>query len=149
MKATRTWVVVADGAKARFLRNDGPGKGLAAAGIAPREAKPPPTRALGSDRPGRVHDRMGRTRHAMEPPADWHRFEKAAFARGVAATVNHACQAGRFDRLVLVAPSKTLGALRAALGKSATQRITVELPKDLTGLDDREIAAHLDGILRI
>src|SRR5262249_34094570 len=30
MKPTRTWILIADGARARILRNDGPGKGVQA-----------------------------------------------------------------------------------------------------------------------
>ena len=49
----------------------------------------------------------------------------------------------KFDRLVLVAPPKALGDLRAELPKHAQERVTHELPKDLVHLDGQGLAQHL------
>jgi protein required for attachment to host cells len=148
MKSVRTWILVADGARAAFWQNLGPGKGIAPVDEEPSLEQPdPPTREVGSDRPGRVHDRFGPGRHAMAPRVDWHRFAEAEFARAVAKLLDDAAKADRFDRLVLVAPPKALGDLRASLGDAAKGRVSGDLNKDLTHLDAQELAAHLESVI--
>jgi hypothetical protein len=50
--------------------------------------------------------------------------------------------AQRFDRLVLVAPPKFLGALRKELHKEVEKLVADELPKDLSWLKAREIERY-------
>ena len=143
MKAIRTCVVIADGSRARFLESLGPGKALTPASLPALSSELRPTREIGSERPGRVHDRMGAARHALAPRVDWHEFEKTAFAGDVAAVLNRAAKSKAFDRLVLVAPPKTLGALRAALDKQTAELVTGHLGKDLTNHPLSELPLHL------
>lgn len=149
MKPIRSWIVIADGAQARILENTGPGKGLTALPRKEWHQTLQPSRAIGSDRPGRTHDRLGPGRHAKEPPTDPHRNEKWNFARSLADHLNGAALTNSYDRLVLVAPPKTLGDLRQALGKEASERITAELAKDLTSLPDHELPNHLGEVLAV
>ncbi len=85
----------------------------------------------------------------MEPRADWRRFEKLQFARAVAEIIDRGARGKSFDRLVLVAPPKTLGDLRAALGSSSQSAIYGELAKDLTKVPIRDLPAHLRNVLVI
>jgi len=144
-----TWILVADGARARLLINEGPGKG-----IQPLEALENPhmhdrTADLGTERPGRVHESANPQRHAMEPRVDWHTWEKHLFAKSLADSLNAAAVAGRFDRLVLVAPPQSLGELRAALNKQARERIHAEINKDLTQMTDRDLVGPLGEVMAI
>ena len=50
--------------------------------------------------------------------------------------------AQRFDRLVLVAPPKFLGALRKELHKEVQKLVSDELPKDLSWFNAREIERY-------
>lgn len=149
MKAIRTWIVIADGAQARLFQNAGPGKGLALLPDGEMQGERAPTREIGSERPGRVHDRMGPGRHAMAPRADWHEQQKQDFLKQVAARLDAAAAEKAFDRLILVAPAKALGELRAALGRGTAQRITGDLPKDLTPLPTAELPRHLDHLIAL
>lgn len=144
-----TWILIADGARARLLVNEGPGKG-----IRPLEARENPhmhdrTRDLGTERPGRVVESVGGARHGMEPRVDWHTWEKHLFAKSLADSLNAAAAAGKFDRLVLVAPPQSLGELRAALNKKAKEKVHAEINKDLTHLPDRDLAAPLGEVMAI
>lgn len=139
MQPTRTWILLADGAHARFLRNLGPGKGL-------EEFKPgklgvphPPDREIDSDKPGRVHDRSGPGRHAMEPHISPHDKLKLDFAKSLADGINAAESKGRFDRLIVAAPPKILGELRQKLGKGAKRKLQREIDKDLTTVSSEEL----------
>jgi protein required for attachment to host cells len=56
---------------------------------------------------------------------------------------------GKFERLVLVAPPKELGRLRAELSPAVRERVTAELNKDLTRLSLREMAEHLGAVIAV
>jgi len=84
----------------------------------------------------------------MAPRVDWHEFEKELFAKKMAEILNQAAQKETFDRLVLVAPSKTLDASRKALGKTAREKTTAEINKDLTRVPIHELPAHLEAALK-
>ena len=124
-----TWVLVADGERARILESDTVDTSLRQAMAADFFNVNPPTREQGTDRPGRTKDRFGQGRHAMEPRADWHRFEKARFAKDIARWLKGATNDNAFDRLVLIAPPQSLGDLRAELDKQTADRVIAELRK--------------------
>jgi len=65
------------------------------------------------------------------------------FAKHLGTYLEQARQQHRYDELVLVAPPKFLGALRKELGKEVNETIADELPKDLSGLNTRELSAYL------
>ncbi len=144
-KSKITWVLVADGAKARILeRRSATGPLVPAPGqcFAEAEARKS-TRDIGADRPGRVQESANAARHSMEPRVDWHRFAKEQFARKVADALEQAAMAHKFDSLLIVAPPQALGDLRAAMGSRARALVESEVGKDLTGFADHEIRAHL------
>ena len=132
MASKTTWILIADGAQARILVNEGPGTGLKPLAGAEYEADHRPSREIGTERPGRTHQSIGDgTRHALAPRVDWHEFEKHLFAKEMAALLDKACERRAYYSLVLVAPPRALGELRAALGKNALAKVTAELGKDL------------------
>jgi len=145
-KLKTAWVLVADGAKARLLERVGPNGPLVPASakcFSESEARIP-TRDIGADRPGRVHESADITRHSMEPRVDWHRYAKEQFARSVADALDKAALKKKFDELILVAPPQVLGDLRSALGPHARAMVAGEIAKDLTNLPDHELGAHLE-----
>ncbi|MCB2080276.1 MAG: host attachment protein, partial [Novosphingobium sp.] len=119
------WVLVGDGEKALFLRNEG--DEIAANLVVERmlEQGNPPTREQGADRPGRFHDGASPHRSAVQD-ADWHRIEKDRFARAMADRLYAMVHKGRFDKLVIVAPPHTLGELRQHLHREVTDRVIAE-----------------------
>lgn len=149
MKKTITWVLVADGKRAAMFRNDGPGRGLEPLAGHRYETELLPDRDLRSDRPGRTFDSVGDQRHGISPPTDYHRLEKERFAEGIAARIETAALANEFDRLVVVAAPQTLGVLRGALRKHATEKLVGTVDKDLTEHSAADIASHLGRILPV
>ena len=149
IRKRRTWIVVANGTTARALECEAVGKGLNPAPAFGMTVESPPTRELGSDRPGRVHDRFGPGRHAMEPKADWHRQDKAMFAKAVGERIGSAARDGVFDRMVLVAPPTVMGDLRAALDRNTRDLVSGEVTKDLTSSTESEIERHVGTVLAI
>lgn len=144
-KPKKTWILVADGAKARILERMEPQGAVLPASdqcFSEPEARAK-TRDVGADRPGRVHESADTARHAMEPRVDWHRFAKEQFAKSVAGALEDAAKSRKYEALILVAPPQTLGDLRGALGQHAKALVEGEVGKDLTNIPDHEIAAHL------
>lgn len=144
MASRTTWVVVADGARARILSGD-PAKGGLESVMPELVGRGREKGAeLMADRPGRSLDssQVG-NRHAMEPPTDPKEVEKQRFARELASTLEAADKEGRFDRLLLVAPPKMLGELRDVLSQKIKEKIYKEVDKDLTWVSVHELPGHL------
>ncbi len=145
-----TWVLVADGGRARVLANDGPGRGLKPALNYEFAAIHPLARDIVSDRQGRQADRVaggGGGRHAMESRTAPQRQLEQDFARTLARFLDKEAMKKRYQRLVLVAPPRTLGDLRAELPRHARAAVTAELDKDLVRLDDADVARHLSEVV--
>ncbi len=148
MKAKRTWVLVADGGKARILENLGPGKGVHQVSGLEEDLLLPPNRELQSDRPGRGFESAGPTRHAYET-SDPHRELKRTFAVHLMERLAGLHAKGMFDRLVLVAPPAMLGNLRAEMSSALSSSLAGELARDLTHVPTSDIQAHLDAIISL
>jgi protein required for attachment to host cells len=82
----------------------------------------------------------------MEPRHDPHELEKESFGRYVASVVNAAAGRKAFDQLVLVAPPRALGVLRAALDEHARGRLVGEVAKDLVRMPLDKLVEHLPKI---
>jgi protein required for attachment to host cells len=143
MKQVRTWVLIADAARARVFESKGKGTGLTVVQDMSFDAQLAPSHEIGSDRPGRSFESVGSTRHAMESPSDPHREQKRQFARRIADAVEQKQAARSFDRLVLVAPAVTMGDLRAILPDKVKAVVAAELVADLTNTPMSELPAHL------
>ena len=150
MKKTVTYILVADGARARLYANHGVGKGLQpVSGATHRADLHHHDREILSDRPGRAYNSVGENRATMEPQTEWHRFEKHKFAREMAKVLDAAAASKAFDRLILVAPPATLGDLRTELSDSTRKMVSAELPKDLTRHAEQELPQHLGTVLAV
>jgi protein required for attachment to host cells len=158
--AQGTWVLIADGEKALFLENltDDANPNLHVWREDRHEN--PADREQKSDRPGRMKD-TGLSKQAAPggldwspgqrsgfSETDWHQLEKTRFAQELADRLYGYAHRGRFDRLVVVAPPRVLGDLRAKLHKEVADRVIAEIPKTLTNhpVDQIEalVAAALD-----
>ena len=149
MKKKVTWIIVADGSRARVLANDGPGKGLRPAIAGEFHHDAAPTRALGTERTGRVVQSLGASRSAIEPHVDWHEFEKEKFGQEMAGLLNEAADKKSYDDLIVVAPPRTLSTLRQSLSVKASDLIRAEIAKDLTQVPLREMPEHLKDVIAL
>ena len=147
MKPIKTWILIADGARGRVLENDGPGKGVQQVEGCDYRASHEADREINADRPCRTHDSAGHGRHAMEASASPHRIAKADFARTLLGDLERKLAAGAFDRLVIIAPPKTLGDMRQHMSGSLKACLIGEIHKDLTQVPNDAIAPHLENVL--
>ncbi len=147
MKPIRTWVLIADGARARVLENGGPGKGLTAIERLLFQGDHAATHTIVDDREGRTHSSHGPGRSAIDARTDPHRELKKSFAHHLADVMARELDAGAYDRLVIVATPVTLGDLRKVLAPKVAAKVTGELAQDLTKTPNGEIARHLANVL--
>jgi protein required for attachment to host cells len=131
------FVVVADGRKMLFLRNEGdaefPNLQVEKKLI---DKHNPDTHEQASDLAGNA---MGtRTAGAQwgagnMAETDFHQLEEDRFAAETAGLLKDWAMRNEFESLIIVAPPKTLGELRKHYHKQVSERIAGELDKDLTG----------------
>ncbi|MBA3252840.1 MAG: host attachment family protein [Pseudomonadota bacterium] len=124
-------VVVGDGEKALLLRNKGGPQDIKLEVENVLGHDNPATHEQGTDKPGRAFASAGTARSAMEE-TDWHQLGEDRFAVDIAGILYRLAHANKFEALVVVAPPKVLGTLRKAFHKEVVDRITGELPKNLT-----------------
>ena len=149
MKPIITWILIADSARARLFFNDGPGHGVKLVSDEVIRGLNLPGREIMSDRPGRTFDSVGAGRHAKEPRTDPRNVEKRSFAHELAAMLDDGLKQGKFERLVLVAPPRELGYLRAELSPAVRKRVSAELDKGPTGVPPSEILDHLGAVMAV
>lgn len=121
-----TLILVADGTKATFYRNDAD-NGLEL----------------------RADDTMSQKfvyhKGAARVPTEMKtgELEEATFAKHLADTLYTQAHAGGYDNLVLIADPDTLGEMRPSLHKEVQQKIVCELPKTLTNSTIQDIEKTL------
>lgn len=126
------WVVVADGEKALFLRNEGDAKYPNLEVFREVKEQNSATHDQGTDRPGRLNDGPSSHRSALEE-TDWHRVEKERFAKDIAERLYKSAHRGDFKRLIIVAPPLVMGEMRKELHKEVEDRVVGQVTKTLTG----------------
>lgn len=137
MPQSLSWIVLADGSRGRILVQERLGAPLKRAydeeDLAGDRALEP-----AHDRPGRV---------ALEPHEEPNDKAAHAFCQFVADLVNRAARAGRFQRLILVAPPHMLGNLRKSLAPHARALVSAEFAKNWLRFGDGDVARGLGEAL--
>ncbi|MGX9143349.1 baeRF12 domain-containing protein [Mesorhizobium sp. 128a] len=137
-------VMVADGEKALFLKNEGDNLYPNLQLFQEMKQDNPATREQGSDSPGRYNDGPSVHRSAVED-TDWHRQGKERFAQEIADRLYKFAHHGIFSDMVLIAPPLVLGTMRKKLHKEVTDKVQAEIPKTLTNRPLMDIEAMLQA----
>lgn len=152
-----SFVLVADGRKMLFFRNEGDGEFPNLEVADKRVDDNPPDREQGSDVSGRTFSSAGTPRGGSAISAgahnrsayeetDFHQLEEDRFAAQAAEMLKERALRNEYESLVVVAPPKTLGELRRHYHKEVEKRLTAEVPKDLTNLPVEEIERILQAV---
>jgi protein required for attachment to host cells len=133
-----SFVIVADGKKSLFFRNEGDGDFPNL--VVEREDghADPKDRELKSDEPGRAFASVGDGRSAYQE-TDFHQLAEDRFAAETAEMLKRRALRDDYESLIVVAPPRTLGELRKHYHKEVEKRLAGEIPKDLTGHPVAEI----------
>ena len=141
-----TLVLVADGRKALFLRNQGDEQRIDLRTASHRTRDDRKDSDIKSDASGQspAPAGTGLPGGTMGEP-DFHQQEEDRFARDLAEKINAMALAGQFDALVVVAPARTMGELRPLWHKEVSARILGEHVKEMTDRPIPDIEALLIG----
>jgi protein required for attachment to host cells len=136
------WVVVCDGAKALVLQNSGDAKFPNLKTIEVYQQDDLPTRALGSDKPGRTHSSTGPGSSSVTQ-TDWHDQAEQTFLTQLAHKLDAAVAAGKAKSIIMVASPRALGMIRPAYSHALRAAVRIEVHKDLVKVPIHEIEKHL------
>ena len=125
------WLMVADGEKALFLKNEGDTAYPDFQVVREMAQENPATREQGSDRPGRLSDGPPAHRSAVAD-TDWHKVGKLRFADEIAERLYKMAHRGDFEEILLIAPPAVLGELRKKLHQEVSEKVVGEVAKTLT-----------------
>lgn len=151
MKAKRTWILVADGGRARIVRLvevkadiEGQLEDLIF------EIDHKQLRDIMSDRPGRSFASVGARRSAMEYHSDPVQEQEGWFAATLLAELERRHAGHEFESLAIIAEPRMLSAIRQKLSPSLRRTIVGEVAKDLTKLPRQELLEAITelGIVR-
>jgi len=137
-------VVVGDGRKALFLRNEGTQIALRLKTEQVLLNDNPPTRDQGSDQPGRSFQSFGSSRSSVEQ-TDWHEIGEQRFARTIAEALESLARDREIPGFVIAAPPRTLAELRRVLDANVKNRVIAEIDKDFTGHPVEDIERRLSA----
>ncbi|PXB00020.1 Host attachment protein [Nostoc sp. 3335mG] len=139
------FVVVADGRKMMFFRNEGDAEHLDLQIEKKLIDQNPSDLDQSTDLAGRASStRTGGANWnsgSNVDETDFHQQEEDRFAAETAELLKQRALRGEFESLIVVAPPRTLGELRKHYHKEVSDRLTGELDKDLTKHPVSEIEA--------
>jgi protein required for attachment to host cells len=136
-KHLRFQFIVADGARARWVRRSENADDF----VTTKETKAEP-HAPGHPQ-GVVFEGSSGRRFSVEERQGAVREHREAFAREVADTISAEVVEGAFERLIIVAPARTLAAIRRRLSGAAKALLGKTLAKDLSKTPDHELGTWL------
>lgn len=135
-----TWVMVADGARARLFElgeDEGAWQELACF-VNEEGRRPHASREL-----PRTQESVGRARHVIEPHTSERDKRLGHFADELVAALEQGHSEQRFQRLMIVAAPRFLGMLHGRLGKPLKACLAGEVRHNLTTLHSEEIRRQL------
>jgi len=144
--APNTLVLVADGRKALFLRNEGDARQIDLRTTSHQEREDRKDSDIKTDAAGQSPAPAGTgLPGGTMGEQDFHQQEEDRFARDLAEKINAMALAGKFDALVVVAPARTMGELRPLWHREVSSRLVGEHVKEMTDRPIADIEALLAG----
>jgi len=133
-----SFVLVADGKKSLFFRNEGDGD-FPNFRVEDKEVRDNPAHhEQASDTAGMSMKTKDGRGGSMEE-VDFHQQQEDRFAADTAAMLKARALSNDYEALVVVAPPRTLGELRKHYHKEVEKRLIAEVPKDLVNVPVPEI----------
>ena len=128
-----SFVMVADGKKMLFFRNEGDAEFLKLEVERKREQADLADRDMKTDDAGCTFDASGGAGRSAYEEVDYHQLEEDRFAAEAAEMLKQRALRNEFESVIIVAPPRTLGELRKHYHKEVQKRLAGEVAKDLTG----------------
>jgi len=109
-----------------------------------------PVRGGGSTGPGIAGGAMGGSRgqgSTGEPQETWREHDVNMFSKQLVRYLDQARNEHRFDKLRVIAAPRFLGLIRQNMNKEVQKMVEEEIPKEITGLDTRNVEQYLQSLL--
>ena len=137
-------VLVADGRKMLFFRNQGDEGQIDLRTEAHDQRKELKDREITSDAPGTVQQSFGYGRSTYEE-TDFQQQEEDRWIKDAAEELKERALRNDYDALAIVAPPKALGVLRKCLHKEVEKRVVCTANKEMSGRPIPDIEALLES----
>lgn len=137
-----SWVVVADGAKALFLKNAGDAGRINLQVVETLAQDNLKDHDIRADRPGQAPGGGAAGVNAMEE-TDFKEAAEADFLKSIAQKLSEMAYAKDLEQVVIVAPPKALGLMRPYYSGILQDAITAEIAKDLVKMPVDQIEQRL------
>ena len=137
-------VLVADGRKMLFFRNQGDEGQIDLRTEAHDKREDRKDSEIKTDSPGAIHQSAGFGRSTYEE-ADFHQQEEDRWIKDAADELKDRALRNDFDALAIIAPPKALGVLRKCLHKEVEKRVLCTINKEMSGRPVPDIEALLVG----
>ncbi|RFO98546.1 host attachment protein [Rhodoferax lacus] len=145
-----TWILVANGQRARFLQHDRAQGGFAELADFVYPYAPTSTHSAAAHphgEQGRGHGSAAHGGTQFEPQTPDHEKAHTRFARQLADYVNKGVEGQQCDRIALIASSPMLGALRPLLSASAQEKVLRSVDSDFTVYQGHELQQRVQEAL--
>jgi protein required for attachment to host cells len=143
--ANNTLVLVTDGRKTLFFRNEGDQNQIDLRTEAVDEREDLDDKEMKTDAPGAIGQSGGYSGRVTYEETDFHQLEEDRWAHSAAEEVNRRALTNDFEALAIIAPPRTLGEIRKKLHKEAERRVVCEIPKEMTRRPIPDIEALIIG----
>jgi protein required for attachment to host cells len=137
-------VLVADGRKMLFFRNQGDEGQIDLRTEAHDQREELKDREIKSDAPGTVQQSFGYGRSTYEE-TDFQQQEEDRWIKDAAEELKERALRNDYDALAIVAPPKALGVLRKCLHKEVEKRVVCTTNKEMSGRPIPDIEALLES----
>ena len=138
-----TWVLVADGARARLFETAPVERALTELDCYANPEGRAGTRGTTTERPPTVNESVGPARHSIEPHTTQREKVADRFAKSLRDVLERGRNEHRYEQLVLIAPPRFLGRLHANFSKELRNTLAGEIRRDFTELAADQICARL------
>ena len=143
--ANNALVLVTDGRKTLFFRNEGDENQIDLRTEDFDEREDLKDREMKTDAPGAIGQGGGYSGRVAYDETDFHQQEEDRWAIAAAEQLNKRVLRSDFDQLVIIAPPKSLGLIRKKLHKEAERRLLCTIDKEMTGRPIPDIEALIVG----
>jgi protein required for attachment to host cells len=143
--ANNALVLVTDGRKTLFFRNEGDENQIDLRTEDFDEREDLKDRDMKTDAPGAIGQSGGYSGRVAYEETDFHQQEEDRWAVAAAERLNKRVLRNDFDQLVIIAPPKTLGVIRKKLHKEAERKLLCTIDKEMTRRPIPDIEALIVG----
>ena len=134
-------VLVIDGRKMLFFRNQGDENQIDLRTEAHDEREDRKDREIKTDAPGAIGQSAGYSGRVAYDEPDFHQLDEDQWVKDAAEELRLRALRNDFDALAIVAPPKALGVLRKELHKEVERRIVCSINKEMSGRPIPDIEA--------